>query len=121
MANVYSRLTKINNAKGRSQYISDPKRQEEILLHKTDLEYGWSVIEDFEKLKSNVDKENWQARELVVALPNDLSNDKVKLEKVCDELTQNLIENMNMRFTGTKEEQIFMYIFCLAKEKGFRN
>lgn len=93
MANVYSRLTKINNAKGRSQYISDPKRQEEILLHKSDLEYGWSVIEDFEKLKSNVDKENWQARELVVALPNDLSNDEIKLEKVCDELTQNLIGN----------------------------
>lgn len=91
MANVYSCLTKINNAKGRSQYISDHKRQEEILLHKSDLEYGWSVIEDFEKLKSNVDKENWQARELVVALPNDLSNDKIKLEKVCDELTQNLI------------------------------
>lgn len=93
MANIYSRLTKINNANGRSQYISDPKRQEKILLHKSDLQYGWSVIEDFEKQKSNADKENWQARELVVALPNELSNDNIKLEKVCDELTKNLIGN----------------------------
>ena len=91
MANIYSRLTKINDATGRSQYISDPKRQEEILIHKTDLQYGWSVVEEFEKMKSNSDKENWQARELVVALPNELSVDKIKLENVCNNLVVELV------------------------------
>lgn len=91
MANVYSRLSKINNALGRSDYISNPKRQEEILLHRTDLNFGWDFISKFEAKKSNTDKENWEARELVIALPNELSEDIKKLEKVCGELTKKLV------------------------------
>lgn len=75
MANVFFRLTKINNALGRSDYISNPSRQEEILLHRSDLNFGWDFISKFEFEKSNSDKENWDARERVIALPNELSED----------------------------------------------
>lgn len=91
MANVYSRLTKINDASGRSDYISNPSRQEEILLLKSDLIFGWKFVTEFEVEKSNIDKENWGARELVIALPNELSEDIKKLEKVCHELTEKLV------------------------------
>lgn len=91
MANVYSRMTKINNAQGRSHYISDPKRQENIVLKKQDLQHGWDVVAKYEKQKSHKNKTNWEAREIVVALPNDLSNDLEKLESVCDELVDKLV------------------------------
>lgn len=93
MANIYSRLTKINNVSGRSDYISNPKRQEHILLNEKDLDHGWSFVSDFEKQKSNADKTNWEARELVVALPNELADDKENLKQVCDDLTENLVGN----------------------------
>lgn len=91
MANVYARMTKINNAQGRSHYISDPKRQENIVLKKQDLQHGWDVISKYEKNKSHKNKTNWEAREIVVALPNELSNDLEKLESVCDELVDKLV------------------------------
>lgn len=91
MANVYARMTKINNAQGRSHYISDPKRQENIVLKKQDLQHGWDVVSKYEKDKSHKNKTNWEAREIVVALPNELSNDLEKLESVCDELVDKLV------------------------------
>lgn len=56
MANVYSCMTKINNVKGRSNHIRDPKRQEYIVLLKQDLKQGWDVVSQFEKDKSNKKK-----------------------------------------------------------------
>lgn len=91
MANVYARMTKINNAQGRSHYISDPKRQENIVLKKQDLQHGWDVVSKYEKDKSHKNKTNLEAREIVVALPNELSNDLEKLESVCDELVDKLV------------------------------
>lgn len=91
MANVYARMTKINDAQGRSHYISDPKRQENIVLKKQDLQHGWDVVSKYEKDKSHKNKTNWEAREIVVALPNELSNDLEKLESVCDELVDKLV------------------------------
>lgn len=91
MANIYARMTKINNAQGRSNYIGDPKRQEAILLQRKDLVHGWGVVSIYEKEKSHKGKTNWEAREIVVALPNKLSNDLKELEKVCEELVEKLI------------------------------
>lgn len=88
MANIYSQVSKINNANGRSNYIKDPKRQEAILLQKSNLEYGWDFISDFEKNKSDSDKNNWEAREIIVALPNKLSKNLEKLEAVSDDLVE---------------------------------
>lgn len=91
MANVYARMTKISDAQGRSNYIGDPKRQENIIFKKKDLEHGWGVVSEFEKQKSHKDKTNWEAREIVVALPNNLSNNLEKLEHVCDDLVKHLV------------------------------
>lgn len=91
MANVYSQMTKINNASGRSHYISNHDKQEEIVLHKQNLQYGWDFVSDFEKSKSDKDKENWEAREIIIALPNELSQDLSKLEVVADDLTTTLV------------------------------
>ena len=40
MASVYGRVTKISNASGRSDYITDERRQEEIVLHKENMRYA---------------------------------------------------------------------------------
>lgn len=43
MANVYSRKTKISNVVGRSDYISNEKRQEHIVLHSKSSVFDWSL------------------------------------------------------------------------------
>lgn len=119
MANVYARMTKINNAKGRSNYISDPKRQENIVLLKQDLQHGWDVVSQFEKTKSHKDKSNWEAREIVVALPNVLSNDLNKLESVCDELVKQLVgENHEQEYAvHWNKEKTNLHVHLLFSER----
>lgn len=119
MANVYARMTKINNAKGRSNYISDPKRQENIVLLKQDLQHGWGVVSQFEKTKSHKDKSNWEAREIVVALPNLLSNDLNKLESVCDELVKQLVgENHEQEYAvHWNKEKTNLHVHLLFSER----
>ena len=41
MPGVYSRVAKITNAAGRSGYLGDEKRQEEIVLQKSEMRYSW--------------------------------------------------------------------------------
>lgn len=49
MPNVFARTTKINNAVGRSAYISDQThKQEEVLLHKAAMVYGWQFYHEYE-------------------------------------------------------------------------
>lgn len=90
MANVYSRQTKISNVVGRSDYISNEKRQEHIILHSKSSEFDWKEYVDFEENNKRTDKANNQARELVIALPNKLA-DEDSLKKACDELAVNLL------------------------------
>ncbi|MCC9896924.1 hypothetical protein HK149_13100 [Streptococcus agalactiae] len=49
MANIYARETALKNVVGRSDYISNPKRQEEIVLHKQEMKHDWKEYADFEK------------------------------------------------------------------------
>lgn len=93
MANVYGRVAKISNAAGRSDYITDTKRQEEIVLHKEHMEYSWKEHSEFEKAHQKTNVENNEALEVHIALPNTLSNNKSVLEQVCDSLAHELVGN----------------------------
>lgn len=44
MASVYARVAKISNAVDRSNYLKDEKRQEEIVLHKENMQRTYSIV-----------------------------------------------------------------------------
>lgn len=91
MPSVYGQMSKISNASGRSDYIQNPDRQEEVILYKSDMRYSWKVHSDFEKQHSNSDKQNNEAREVIVPVDNSLYDDRKKLERVCDSLVKNIV------------------------------
>lgn len=91
MASVYGRVAKISNAVGRSSYITDPDRQEEIVLHKESMQHSWEVHSAFEKAHQKTNVANNEALEVHIALPNALAQDKKKLESVCDDLTHEIV------------------------------
>lgn len=91
MANVYGRVAKISNAVGRSSYINDKERQEEIVLHKENMQYSWQEHSSFEKEHKKTNVANNEALEVHVALPNALAQDKEKLESVCDDLAKDIV------------------------------
>ena len=57
MANIYARETALKNVVGRSDYISNPKRQEDIVLHKKEMKHTWKEYADFEKANQNLKSE----------------------------------------------------------------
>lgn len=91
MANVYGRVAKISNAVGRSNYINDEERQEEIVLHKENMQHSWEEHSSFEKEHQKTNVANNEALEVHVALPNELAQDKEKLESVCDDLVKDIV------------------------------
>ena len=99
MASVYGRVTKISNASGRSDYITDERRQEEIVLHKENMKYSWVEHSAFEKAHQKTNVLNNEALEVHIALPNSLAQEKEKLEKVCDELSNRIVgENKDYEY-----------------------
>lgn len=94
MAKVYSRMTKLNNAAGRSDYISNSDRQEHLIESEKSREFDWKTYADFEKNNQKSDLKNNEARELVVALPNeifDLPSEKRK--EIAHALATDLLGN----------------------------
>lgn len=91
MPAVYGRNAKITNAVGRSDYLTDDKRQEEIVLHKSMMTYSWEQHSAFEAAHQRTDKENNEAREVHFALPNELSDNPDELEKICDEIAAAIV------------------------------
>lgn len=99
MASVYGRVTKISNASGRSDYITDERRQEEIVLHKENMKYSWVEHSAFEKAHQKTNVLNNEALEVHIALPNSLAQEKEKLEKICDELSNRIVgENKDYEY-----------------------
>lgn len=49
MANLYAQSTKITNASGRWNYLTDPLRQEEIVIHKVFMTYDWQFYSEYKK------------------------------------------------------------------------
>lgn len=100
MANVYSRATKISNAIGRSEYINDEERQEEIVFHKENMKYSWEEHSAFEKAHQKTNVANNEALEVHIALPNALDQDKEKLEQICDDLAREIVgENKDYEYS----------------------
>lgn len=93
MANLYARDTALTDVKGRSDYISNPSRQEEILLHEKNMKYTWNDYVNFENENQKTHFKNVQARETVVALPNELSENKDQLKSFCDDIAKSLYGN----------------------------
>ena len=91
MANVYARTTNLKNASGRSDYINDIAKQEEIVLTRKEQKHEWSFYDEYELSHSQKGQINNSAREEVIALPNELYEDKEKLQAVCNDLATNLL------------------------------
>jgi len=93
MANIYSRVTKLKNIKGRSDYISNPNRQDDIVLHQKNMRYTWDDYVSFELAHQKSSEPNNQGRELVVALPNEAAQDVAQLKRLCDTLSVGILGN----------------------------
>lgn len=91
MASVYGRVTKISNAEGRSEYITDEKRQEEIVLHNENMQYSWEEHSAFEKAHQKTNVANNEALEVHIALPNKLADRPGDLRKICDDLAHEIV------------------------------
>lgn len=99
MASVYGRVAKISNAVGRSNYITDEKRQEEIVLHKKNMQHSWEEHSAFEKVHQKTNVANNEALEVHIALPNKLADRLVDLRKICDDLTHEIVgENKDYEY-----------------------
>lgn len=64
----FARMTKLGNIGGRGKYITDVRKQEEILAKSEAVD--WTPYHVYEQFNQRTDKANWEGRELVVALPN---------------------------------------------------
>ncbi|MDN6390173.1 MAG: hypothetical protein L0J96_10905, partial [Lactococcus lactis] len=92
MAKAFARQTKLGNVVGRSEYITDPKRQEDIVFHsKKHLHHSWEDYADFEKENQKSKDKNNEGREIIIALPHKLESDLPKLEKIIDEYSFKLL------------------------------
>ena len=92
MAKAFARQTKLKNVVGRSEYISDNQRQEHIVLHSQEnMIHSWNEYADYEKQNRKNKEENIQGREIIIALPNELDQDREKLKEVFDDYSFNLL------------------------------
>lgn len=96
---TFSRMSKIRNAAGRSDYISNTSRQEEIVLHEDHKQHTWREYSEYEKANQRSASANNEAREIIVALPNDLAEQPEKLSGLCREISkQTLGEKRDYEF-----------------------
>lgn len=65
----FARVTKLPNIKGRGKYISDVRKQEEILAQSAPVD--WTPYHEYEQAHQRTSKANNEGREVVVALPNE--------------------------------------------------
>lgn len=99
MASVYGRVAKITNAEGRSTYLKDEKRQEEIVLQKEEMRYSWQEHSAYEQTHRKTNKENNEALEVHLALPNELSDELEQLEVICDKISKKIVgENKDYEY-----------------------
>lgn len=91
MPSVYVQMSKISNAAGRSDYISNKERQEEIVMHQSRMAYSWKEHSAFEKQHQKSSADNNEARELIIKLPNELDTDREKLKEICSCLAVSII------------------------------
>jgi hypothetical protein len=93
MPGTYARINKISNAGGRHEYLTDPKRQEEVVLHEVHMQYDWAFYAQYEQDHQQQGQKynNHEALEVHLSLPNELADDKPKLKRVCDDLAREIV------------------------------
>ena len=91
MKSIYAGASKIPNASGRSDYISNPNRQEYLVLTNSMMTYSWKQHAVFEKAHRKTYKANNEALEVQINLPNELKDDLVAIKKICDELAVRIV------------------------------
>lgn len=100
MAKAFARQTKLGNIVGRSEYITDPQRQEDVVFHsKKHQQTSWLEYAAFEKENQKSRDQNNEGRELIISLPHQLADDHEKLEAIIDEYSINLLgENRDFEY-----------------------
>lgn len=91
MKSIYAGASKIPNAAGRSDYISNPNRQEHLVLTNSMMTYSWKQHAVFEKDHKKTYKANNEALEVQINLPNELKDDLVAIKRICDELAARIV------------------------------
>ena len=118
MPNIYAQSTKIHNVVGRSEYLTDDVkmnvnsgrseyisgqsgRQEEVVLHIKDMTHDWKFYASYERShEHNPGQKQNEARELIIALPNELAGkekgtttiaQKEILRNICTDLADEII------------------------------
>lgn len=115
MPNIYARMTKIKDAVGRSEYMTDDPsygrsdyisgrsgRQEEVVIDAKHMHYPWSYYQRYESEHAHQVQLYDQnvAREIVIALPNELAGkekgtttdaQKERLTEICESLAHEII------------------------------
>lgn len=88
--NNFVRMSKLSNIVGRSDYISNPNRQENILAKSTSID--WKPYQEYERTHKKSSKANNEGRELIIALPNNWSEfSEPELITKINELAQQLL------------------------------
>lgn len=107
MAKAFARQTKLGNIVGRSEYITDPQRQEDVVFHsKKHQQTSWLDYAAFEKENQKSRDQNNEGRELIISLPHQLADDHARLEAIIDEYAINLLgENRDFEYAVHWNEQ----------------
>lgn len=94
MQTAFARQTSLKNIVGRSDYIKDPTRQEDIVLYSKDnMISDWQEYADYENKNKKSNVANNQGREIIIALPNELDQDHDKLKTIVDDYAKNTLGN----------------------------
>lgn len=123
MSVSFARQTKLSNVSGRSNYISNPSRQDNIVLHSTEhMQNSWNDYAKYERENTKSYAENNQGREIIIHLPHELSKDKDKLKKVVDDYSKKVLGN-NRDFEyavhwNQKESNLHAHIIFSERERN---
>jgi hypothetical protein len=123
MSVSFARQTKLSNVSGRSNYISNPSRQDNIVLHSTEhMQNSWNDYAKYERENTKSYVENNQGREIIIHLPHELSEDKEKLKKVVDDYSKKVLGN-NRDFEyavhwNQKESNLHAHIIFSERERN---
>lgn len=86
----FMRMSKLLNIVGRADYISNPARQEHIVLARSYAD--WKPYQEFERTHRKSSKANNEGRELIIALPNEWGQlGEIELASRMNELTQQIL------------------------------
>ena len=106
---TFVRMSKLSDIVGRSDYISNPERQEDIVAAKCYAD--WKQYQAYERKHQRSNTPNNEGRELIIALPNEWTKfDDLNMTTILhsDFFRGNMITNG--QFTGIRLGQTYTCI-----------